>query len=105
MRYYVVTAVRVDQLGQITHVVMDREDPGETGRWRLWSPSATEYSAAEVARLIEDGNIVVTVFLKDSGRVFGAPLRRFLYDDSHEGIELSDEPEGFTYRDLIQLGD
>jgi hypothetical protein len=84
---------------------MDQEEPGDTGRWRFWSPNATEYPATEVARLIEGGDIVVTVFLKDSGREFGSPMRQVVYEHGHVGIELSQESEGFTYRDLIQLGD
>ena len=84
---------------------MDQEEPGETGRWRFWSPNATEYPATEVAHFIESGDMVVTVFLKASGREFGAPMRRVEYGDGQVGIELSEELEGFTYRDLIQLGD
>ena len=105
MRYHAVTAVRVDGIGRITHVVMDLEEPGDTDRLRLWSPNATEYDAKEVANIIAKGNVVETVFLKDSGRVYGPLMRRVEFEDGDEGIELAEEVEGYTYRDLIQLGE
>lgn len=105
MRHFAITAVRVGELGRISHAVMDQVEPGDSGRMAWWAGSPIEYEASEIALIIAAGDNVETVFLEDDVPVFGPRVKRVTYDDGQEGVELALDEEGHTYRDLIQLAE
>jgi hypothetical protein len=105
MRYFAITAVRVDELGRISAAVMDQFRPGDGGAMPWWSGNALEFSAADIAAMIAAGDRVEAVFVEDGNPVFGTGVRHVTYPDFCPGIELAEETIGRTYRDLNQLGE
>ena len=105
MSCYAITAVRVDELGRISHAVMDQVESDDPGRLPWWAGNPLEYAADDVAAMSESGVCIETVFIIDSEPEFGSRVKRVTYDDGMVGIELATETEGRTYRDLIQLGE
>jgi hypothetical protein len=102
---YAITAVRVDELGRISHAVMDQVESRDPGSLPWWAGNPMEYAADDVAEMLESGVRVETIFIINSVPEFGSSVKCVAYDDGMVGIELATETEGRTYRDLIQLGE
>ena len=102
---YAITAVRVDGLGRISHAVMDQVESIEPGCLPWWAGNPMEYAADDIAEMIDRGIRIETVFITGSVPEFGSLVKCVAYDDGVVGIELAEEAEGRTYRDLIQLGE
>jgi hypothetical protein len=103
MRYFAITAVRVDELGRISAAVMDQVAQPDDGNLPWWSGNALEFPVTEIAGMIVAGDRIDAVFVEDGQQVFGVGVRNVTYPDGHVGIELAKETIGRTYRDLIQL--
>lgn len=96
MALYGLTAVLIDENGQVRRARMQRID-GATNKW-LGQPG--EFEAAEIANSIATGDDVYSIFDIPGGSVHGPKFRRVLYEDGTEGIELEEDVEGRRIQNL-----
>lgn len=102
MSTYAVNGVRIDPLsGRVTHVRWGQVDP--TGN--AWVAGPHEAPVTEVARAIDAGDDVHAIFVISGGNAVGPKLKRVIYRDASEGIELDVDAtrESRTLRDLPQI--
>ncbi|WP_322023947.1 phosphatidylserine/phosphatidylglycerophosphate/cardiolipin synthase [Burkholderia sp. BCC1977] len=102
MSMFAVNGVRIDvRSARVTHVRWAAVNPAD----RSWAATPSEASVADVARALAAGNDVRAVFDEADGTAVGPRLKRVLYRDASEGIELDIDAtnESRTLRDLPQI--
>ena len=62
-----------------------------------------EVDADEVANMIATGDTVCTVFIVPGGTVLGPNMKRVIFDNRVEGIEMAAVVEARSFQDLVQL--
>jgi hypothetical protein len=103
MRYFAITAVRVDELGRISAAVMDQVEQPDDDHLPWWSGNALEFPVAAIASMILTGDRVDAVFVEGGLPVFGTGVRSVTYPDGRLGIELTEETIRHTYRhDIVR---
>jgi hypothetical protein len=72
---------------------------------RSWASTPSEAPVADVARALASGNDVRAIFSATDATATGPRLKRVLYRDASEGIELDIDAtsESRTLRDLPQI--
>ncbi|HDR9585471.1 TPA: phosphatidylserine/phosphatidylglycerophosphate/cardiolipin synthase [Burkholderia stabilis] len=102
MSTFAVNGVRIDPLStRVTHVRWAAVNPAD----RSWAATPSEAPVAEVARALASGNDVRAIFSESDETAVGPRLKRVLYRDASEGIELDIDAtsESRTLRDLPQI--
>lgn len=102
MSTFAVNGVRIDPCSaRVTHVRWAAVNPAD----RSWAATPSEAAVAEVAHALASGNDVHAVFDEVDGTAVGPKLKRVLYRDASEGIELDVDVtnESRTLRDLPQI--
>ena len=102
MSMFAVNGVRIDVLSaRVTHVRWAAVTPAD----RSWAATPSDSTVAEVARALACGSEVRAVFDETDGMAVGPRLKRVLYRDASEGIELDIDAtnESRTLRDLPQI--
>jgi len=102
MSMFAVNGVRIDPLSaRVTHVRWAAVNPSD----RSWAATPSEAPVADVARALASGNDVRAIFSASDDTAIGPRLKRVLYRDASEGIELDIDAtsESRTLRDLPQI--
>ncbi|KVH32857.1 phosphatidylserine/phosphatidylglycerophosphate/cardiolipin synthase [Burkholderia cepacia] len=102
MSMFAVNGVRIDPLSaRVTHVRWAPVNPSD----RSWAATPSEAPVADVARALASGNDVRAIFSALDATAIGPRLKRVLYRDASEGIELDIDAtnESRTLRDLPQI--
>lgn len=102
MSMFAVNGVRIDvRSARVTHVRWAAVNPTD----RSWAAAPSEATVAEVARALAAGADVLAVFDEADATAVGLRLKRVLYRDASEGIELDIDAtnESRTLRDLPQI--
>jgi hypothetical protein len=102
MSMFAVNGVRiVVACARVTHVRWAAVNPAD----RSWAATPSEAAVADVARALASGDEVRAVFDDSDGTAVGPRLKRVLYRDASEGIELDIDAtnESRTLRDLPQI--
>ena len=101
MGLYAIAAVRMNDAGRVISAVIQ----GVDGAIPAWIGVATEVGAANVAKMIANGDSVYTVFIVPGGTVLGPKLKRVVFENGAAGIEMYDEVYSRSFKDLVQLGE
>ncbi|WP_419687316.1 phosphatidylserine/phosphatidylglycerophosphate/cardiolipin synthase [Burkholderia theae] len=102
MSMFAVNGVRIDPLSaRVTHVRWAAVNSAD----RSWAAKPSEAPVAEVAHALASGNDVRAIFSESDATAIGPKLKRVLYRDASEGIELDIDAtsESRTLWDLPQI--
>ncbi|CAB3746824.1 phosphatidylserine phosphatidylglycerophosphate cardiolipin synthase [Burkholderia sp. MSh2] len=102
MSMFAVNGVRIDpRSARVTHVRWAAVNPAD----RSWAAAPSEAPVADVARALASGDDVRAIFSASDATAIGPRLKRVLYRDASEGIELDIDAtsESRTLRDLPQI--
>ncbi|MGU7779929.1 phosphatidylserine/phosphatidylglycerophosphate/cardiolipin synthase [Burkholderia sp. PU8-34] len=102
MSVFAVSGVRIDlSSGRVTHVRWGQVNPAS----RAWVARPHDAHVSEVVRAVAGGDEVYVIFDASGNRAVGPKLKRVVYRDATEGIELDVDAtrEARTLRDLPQI--